>query len=221
MANTSIISEPSHLYSGAGTYDVSLSITTAEGCVADTTLFDYIEVFPLPYASFSLNPEIINLLDADIAFTDDSQGEIVDWDWNFGDGETSGLEHPNHVYGDTGVFTINLQVTTDHGCIDETARTLIIEPDFMFYVPNAFTPNENGVNDGFRGYGEGIKWDTYQMSIFNRWGELIYHTEEISNPWDGSYKGLQVEASVYIWKIRFYDIYGDNHDYYGHVTLVR
>lgn len=221
MANTSIVSDPSHLYSGAGTYDVSLSITTAEGCVVDTTVFDYVEVFPLPYASFSLSPEIINLLDADIAFTDHSQGEIVDWDWNFGDGATSSLQHPNHVYGDTGVFTINLQVTTDHGCIDQTARTLIVEPDFMFYVPNAFTPNENGVNDGFRGYGEGIQWDTYQMSIFDRWGELIYYTEDINDPWDGTYKGRQVEVSVYVWKIRFYDVNGDDHDYYGHVTLVR
>ena len=220
-SNISSDQNPEHLYSGAGTYDVSLSITTAEGCVTDSTFVDYIEVFPLPYASFTLDPEIINLLDADIAFTDLSTGEIVDWRWNFGDGETSSIQSPDHVYTDTGVFIINLVVTTDRGCTDETSRQLIVEPDFTFYVPNAFTPNSDDTNDGFRGYGEGINWDTYQMSIFNRWGELLYYTEDINDPWDGSYKGLQVEISVYVWKIRFYDINGQSHNLYGHVSLVR
>ena len=220
-SNISSDQNPEHLYSGAGTYDVSLSITTAEGCVTDSTFVDYIEVFPLPYANFTLDPEIINLLDADISFTDLSVGNIVDWNWNFGDGEISSAQNPNHVYTDTGAFTINLVVTTNHGCTDETSRQLIVEPDFMFYVPNAFTPNEDGKNDGFRGYGEGIKWETYEMSIFNRWGELIYYTEDINDPWDGSYKDKQVEVSVYVWKIRFYDVNGESHNFYGHVSLVR
>ncbi len=220
-SNTAAVENPIHLYSGAGTYDVSLSITTAEGCVTDSVFTDFIEVFPLPYASFTLDPNIINLLDANISFTDHSQGQIIDWSWNFGDGTNSSNQNPTHLYSDTGTFIINLLVTTDHGCTDETSRELIVEPDFMFYVPNAFTPNSNGINDGFRGYGEGIKWDTYQMSIFDRWGELIYYTEDINDPWDGTYRGLQVEVSVYVWKIRFYDINGDDHDYYGHVTLVR
>jgi gliding motility-associated-like protein len=220
-SNTAAVENPIHLYSGAGTYDVSLSITTAEGCVTDSVFTDFIEVFPLPYASFTLDPNIINLVDANISFTDHSQGQIIDWSWNFGDGTNSSNQNPTHLYSDTGTFIINLLVTTDHGCTDETSRELIVEPDFMFYVPNAFTPNSNGINDGFRGYGEGIKWDTYQMSIFDRWGELIYYTEDINDPWDGTYRGLQVEVSVYVWKIRFYDINGDDHDYYGHVTLVR
>ena len=79
----------------------------------------------------------------------------------------------------------------------------------------------DGKNDGFRGYGEGIDWDTYEMSIFNRWGELIYYTEDINDPWDGTYRGAQVEVAVYVWKINFNDVKGEKHDYYGHVTLVR
>ena len=59
------------------------------------------------------------------------------------------------------------------------------------------------------------------MSIFDRWGELIYYTENIDEPWDGTYRDLPVEVAVYVWKIRFYDVNGDDHDYYGHVTLVR
>ncbi|MCB0754561.1 MAG: gliding motility-associated C-terminal domain-containing protein [Flavobacteriales bacterium] len=220
-SNTSSSATPTHVYEDAGSYDVSLTVTTAQGCVTDTTLTDFVDVFPLPTAIFELNPEVVNLLNANIDFTDQSLGNIEDWDWNFGDGETSSIQDPSHLYTDTGNFTISLVVTTDKGCIDQTARQLIVEPDFMFYVPNAFTPNQDGRNDGFRGYGEGINWDTYQMSIFDRWGELIYYTEDIDDPWDGTYKGAQVEVAVYVWKIRFYDVKGNDHDYYGHVTLVR
>lgn len=219
--NTSSVADPIHTYNEAGTYDVSLSIITADGCVTDTTVNEFIDVFPPPTAIFELNPEIINLLSADIEFTDQSIGNIDDWSWNFGDGESSSVQNPSHLYADTGHFTINLLVTTDKGCTDQTSRQLIVEPDFMFYVPNAFTPNSNGRNDGFRGYGEGVDWDTYEMSIFTRWGELIYYTEDINDPWDGTYEGAPVEVAVYVWKIKFNDINGENHSLFGHVTLVR
>ncbi|MCF8276815.1 MAG: gliding motility-associated C-terminal domain-containing protein [Flavobacteriales bacterium] len=220
-SNSSTVIDPTHVYSSPGLYDVSLSITTAEGCVTDTVLSDFIEVFPLPYANFDMNPEVTNLLDAEIDFTDNSTGNIASWNWNFGDGSASNIENPTHLYSDTGTYTIDLLVTTIHGCTDEVSRQVIIEPDFMFYVPNAFTPNVDGKNDGFRGYGQGIDWDTYQMSIFDRWGELIYYTEDINDPWDGSYKGAQVENDVYVWKIGFNDFRGNDHQYYGHVTLLR
>jgi len=221
ITNVSSEQAPSHLYSGPGVYDVSLSIVTADGCVTDTVLSDYIEVFPLPYANFELDPEVVNLLSAEINFTDLSAGNLASWDWNFGDGNSSTTQNPEHLYQDTGTYTINLLVTTINGCTDETQRQLIVEPDFMFYVPNAYTPNSDSKNDGFRGYGEGIDWDTYKMSIFNRWGELIYYTEDINDPWYGIYKGAPVELAVYVWKISLSDLKGNEHDYYGHVTLVR
>lgn len=219
--NISTNQSPSHLYSSAGVYDVSLSIVTAEGCVTDTILTNYVEVFPLPYASFELNPEITTLLNADISFTDLSTGNLASWNWSFGDGTTSTVQNPEHIYQDTGTYTVGLQVTTIHGCIDETEKQLIIEPDFMFYVPNAFTPNSDSKNDGFRGYGQGIDWDTYEMSIFDRWGELIYYTKNINEPWNGTYRGAPVEVAVYVWKIKLSDLKGNGHDYFGHVTLVR
>jgi gliding motility-associated-like protein len=175
----------------------------------------------LPDAIFQLNPQVVNLINANIDFTDQSIGNLDSWDWNFGDGETSFQQNPSHTYTDTGNFAISLMVTTDKGCSDQTIRQLIVEPEFTFYVPNAFTPNSDTRNDGFRGYGEGIDWDTYQMSIFNRWGELIYYTENINAPWDGTFKGAPVEVAVYVWKIKFNDINGQSHDLYGHVTLVR
>lgn len=220
-SNTANVDNPIHTFSGPGAYDISLSVVSAEGCVNDTIYSSYIDVYPVPVADFYLDPEIINLLDANIDFTDISTGDLASWDWDFGDGEGAVVQNPSHLYGDTGTYTIFLEVTSVDGCTDIAQRQLIVEPDFMFYIPNAFTPNNDGRNDAFRGYGEGIKWDTYEMSIFDRWGELIYYTGDIEDPWDGTYKDKQVEMSVYVWKVRFIDINGDDHDYYGHVTLVR
>ena len=220
-SNTAQVQNPVHEYQNDGTYDVSLSIATAEGCITDTVLSDFIDVFPLPNANFNLNPELVNLLNADIEFTDLSTGNIVDWDWDFGNGEASSEQNPSQLYTDTGTYSITLEVTTDKGCSDATVRELIVEPDFMFYVPNAFTPNDDGRNDYFRGYGEGVDWDTYQMSIFNRWGELIYYTENVEEPWRGIYKGRDVEVAVYTWKISLNDFKGEKHDYIGHVSVVR
>jgi gliding motility-associated-like protein len=220
-ANTSPLQNPSHQFSTSGLFDISLSVVTAEGCVEDSVKLGYIEVYPLPYASYSMNPEVTNVLAGTINFTDLSVGNIDTWEWDFGTGEISQNQNPVYNYTDTGTFLVWMQVTTDMGCEDETTREVTIEPDFMFYVPNSFTPNGDGQNDYFRGYGEGIKWETYELSVYNRWGEEIFVTNDIENPWRGWFKSFEAEAGVYVWKIRLYDQKGESHIYRGHVTLVR
>lgn len=220
-ANTSPLQNPNHQFSSSGLFDISLSVVSADGCVEDTVKQDYIEVFPLPYASYSMDPEVTNVLNGTINFTDLSVGNIVTWEWAFGTGDVSLDQNPIYNYTDTGTFSVWLHVITDMGCEDETIREVIIEPDFMFYAPNSFTPNGDGKNDFFRGYGEGIKWETYEMFIYNRWGEEIFATSDIEYPWKGWYKDMEVESGVYVWMIRLYDIKGEQHTYRGHVTLLR
>ena len=91
----------------------------------------------------------------------------------------------------------------------------------MFYIPNSFTPNGDGRNDYFRPYGEGVKWDTFEMSIYDRWGEEIYYTGNIDEPWKGWYMDREVEMGVYVYLIRIYDQNGEAHTYRGGVTLLR
>lgn len=220
-ANTSTVQNPTHDFSGFGLYDISLSVGTADGCVNDTVKSAYVEVFPLPYANFELDPERTNVLSATINFTDLSSGDIANWHWNFGTGDTSGLQHPVYNYTDTGIYTIWLQVTTVDGCLDDAVRLVEIDPDVMFYIPNAFSPNDDGRNDYFRGYGEGVKWDTYELFVYNRWGEEIFYTADIENPWRGWFKDKEAPNDVYVWMIRIYDQNGDLHTYRGHVSLVR
>lgn len=220
-ANSSTYQNPTHDFSGAGLYDVSLSVGTADGCVKDTLKSAYVEVFPLPYANFELDPEQTNVLSATINFTDLSAGNIANWNWNFGTGDLSDLQNPIYTYSDTGIYTIWLQVTTVNGCQDEAVRLVEIDPDIMFYVPNAFTPNGDGRNDYFRGYGEGMKWETYELFIYNRWGEEIFYSADIENPWRGWFKDKEAPNDVYVWMIRIYDQNGDLNTYRGHVSLLR
>ena len=220
-ANTSPSPNATHQFSSAGTYNISLSVTTADGCVSDTSFPNYVEVYPLPYANFSATPERTNLLQSTIDFRDESTGVIAEWYWNFGDGDESNDQHVEHAYLDTGTYLVSLTVVTDHGCEDFVRRQVIIDPDFMFYVPNTFTPNNDGRNDEFRGYGLGVKWDTYTLWVYNRWGEEIFYSNDIEHPWDGVYKGMQAPDEVYVWKIELYDLVGEHHIYRGRVTLLR
>lgn len=220
-SNSSSIQSPIHKFSGPGTYTVSLAVESAEGCINDSSKQEYIEVYALPSASFDLNPEVTNVLNGTIVFSDLSLGDLAQWNWNFGTGDLSTEQNPIFTYRDTGTFTIWLQVITVNGCTDNTSREVIIEPDFTFYVPNTFTPNSDRKNDSFRGYGEGVDWSTYEMSIFNRWGEEIFHTNSIQKPWDGLFKGKDAPDEVYVWVVKIVDLKGNEHVLRGHVTLMR
>jgi gliding motility-associated-like protein len=219
--NTSTSANPFHAFSAPGSYDISLSTWSAAGCMGDTTFTAYVVVHPNPVAQFDLTPIITNLLNADISFTDGSSNTVSNWSWDFGDGIASTQRNPSHQYGDTGTFIITLTVTTVHGCTDMTQRELLIEPDFTFYIPNAFTPNNNRKNEAFRPYGEGVDWTSLQFYIYTRWGEQIYYTADIESPWDGTFKGSPVESGVYVYRIDINDLKGEGHSYKGKVILLR
>jgi len=220
-ANSATQSIANHTFSGPGMYDISLQVITAAGCIGDTVFPQFVEVYPLPQANFSVDPTITNLLDATFHFTDLSTGTVNSWDWTFGDGGQGNVMNPVHNYTDTGIFVITLIVTTDENCTDFVRQSVEVEPDFMFYIPNSFTPNEDGKNDFFRPYGEGVHWETLAMTIYNRWGEQIFFTASIDNPWDGSYQGAQVESGDYVYTITIVDANYESHTYYGNVNLVR
>lgn len=160
-------------------------------------------------------------MNANIRFTDMSSGNIVVWEYSFGDGETSAQQHPTHLYQDTGYYAVTLTVTTADGCMAQTRGNVWITPDFMFYIPNAFTPNGDGINDAFRPYGEGVQWDTYEMRIYNRWGQQIFWSKNVENDWHGTHEGTPLESGVYVYRIGITDLKDARHEYTGKVTLLR
>lgn len=156
-----------------------------------------------------------------VQFQNQSSGAIS-YLWNFGDGSpdsTSTLENPSHDYVNDGTYIVMLISTNVEGCADTIYQTVVVLPDFYFYFPNAFTPNANGRNDLFMGYGAGIK--TYSMKIYNRWGEKLFETDDLYTGWDGTFKGEKVKQDVYA---VIFDLEGYHYEvkrYIGSVTVVR
>ena len=225
--NSSTQPNPSHCYTKPGVYSVSLSVVSSNGCIASFSIPNYITVYSHPVANFSLSPQPTNIMNPTIYFVDHSTDAygIINWFWQFGDGTDSigFVRNPQHTYGDTGSYCVNLQVTNFHGCVADTTECLEIEPFFVIYVPNAFTPNGNGVNDLFTAKGVGIL--QYQMWIFDRWGQQIYTTTDIYGGWDGKVQngasGAQAQEDTYVWLIEVTDVFHKQHRYVGRVSLIK
>ncbi len=200
-------------------YTVSLQATSLNGCVSQDTVVNYITEYPKPDALFSADPWVTDVLSPVIRFSDLSSENVTDWLWEFGDGETATDQHPSHSFPDVGTYDVVLYSLTQYGCADTISAPVKIEPIFTFYVPSAFTPNEDGVNEEFFGQGEGIK--SYSMYVYDRWGELIFISNDEAHRWDGTFKGKQVQKGVYIYYFYLLDWRNDDHEYRGHVNLIR
>jgi gliding motility-associated-like protein len=212
---------PLHIYTVAGSYSVTLTITTSTGCVVSHTDSNMINAYPLPEAHFVIKPDSISILNPQVNFYNISQGDSTAY-WSFGDSTTSsqlGYPYLIHTYPDTGTYWVSLIIFNQWGCSDTATGTVHITPYTTFYIPNCFAPGHGGNNRYFTGYGIGIQ--SFQMSIFNRWGEELFSSRDLNNPWDGTYNGNDVPEGVYVYNIIVKDNNGVTHNYNGNVTLIR
>jgi len=219
----------------AGTYIAV--VTDANGC--NSNLSVTVPGGSPPTAMFTNNPDVVDLLEATIAFFDLSTNATT-WYWDFGDPNdptTSSLENPSHTYTDTGVYCITLIVTDPGGvCQDTTVHCIRVESPFTFYVPNAFTPNGDIHNQFFCGEGTYIK--EFRMWIYDRWGNEIWSCYTMGEPqlapdclWDGKVDPGGIDLSggsnrlaqedIYIWKVELTDANSKPHKYMGHVSMIK
>lgn len=154
-----------------------------------------------------------------IQLIDGSTPDVVAWLWDFGDGDSSDVQNPEHKFRDTGLFTVTLIVRNIYGCYDTVSQVIRSYPPFKFFIPNAFTPTNDHLNDYFDGKGEGFV--EYEMLIFNRWGEQIFKSDVYGRGWPGVYKGKDVQLGVYIYKFKLRTPVGLTYRYQGRVTLLR
>lgn len=201
------------------TFTISLIVGNDLGCYDTIINTDLITSWYNPIASFIPSPEETNMYEAEITTTNTSIG-ANSYYWNFDNTTTATDFEPVINYSDTGSYNIMLAVATSNGCVDTTYHPVIINPVISLYIPNTFTPNGDGDNDLFIYKGYGIDEKNTQFYIFDRWGTLIYYTEN-SNPWDGTYKGELVQQDTYIYKLVCKDVFGEQHEYKGHVNLIR
>ncbi|MBL4715947.1 MAG: gliding motility-associated C-terminal domain-containing protein [Bacteroidia bacterium] len=205
----------------AGFY--SVTVTDRNGC---TTSREDIEVinYPKPIADFLADPYEESILSPFIDFSDSSisiNAQLIQWDWAFGDGDISSLQHVTHEYGDTGYYPVTLIVTNEFLCTDTIIDTIRIKPESAVYIPNAFTPDGDGINDGWGVKQHGLT--DFELYVYNRWGEMIFRTEDPNHLWNGRRDnvGELSPDGVYPYVILAKDHEGKAYRFIGHVTLLK
>jgi gliding motility-associated-like protein len=209
---------PVTVLNGAGLYNVSLQATTDNGCVVDTLLTNYIEVYPAPQAIIVPEALEYELYDDNMNISNQSiQSDFYTWSL-YGDSLTNTLDFVYPIT-DTGAYYFQLLAVNLYGCRDSAQVMITVNPSFAIFFPDAFTPNDNGNNDKYMPKGYGIK--EYELLIFDRWGNMVFKSNDMTVGWDGTYKNNLPFRDVYVYKCRIRDIKGDPHYYYGHITLVQ
>jgi gliding motility-associated-like protein len=220
----------SHEFKKAGLYQVKLKLTTEAPC--DSTIGPMpIDVYPIPVADFIPNPNNSTTKALPrFRFTDLSSvklnNKISNRIWDFGDEfdtkDTSSDVNPEYYYpGDTGIYYVSLIVETEHGCRDTMVKPVIITPDILVYIPNVFTPDGAGpqINDKFKIVASGFT--SFQVLIFNRWGEKMFESHNIDDSWDGMYKGEMAQMDAYVYEVQVTSWSKKLYKYSGTVILTR
>ena len=192
----------------------------------------FVTVADPPRANFLTSEDTLSTLYTTVSFEDNSIGNIQSWNWDFGDKNYSNSVDPVHTYTDSaGIVQVKLIVIDNNGCSDTAFKQIWIEDEFWIYLPNSFTPDNNGINDYFCLSYKGIIKETFIFNIFNRGSDLVYSTNNIDdlkcmslgNGWDGKhYKtGNKLPLGVYVFEIYFQDFEGWKHRKTGTISLIR
>jgi gliding motility-associated-like protein len=228
-------------------YSVSLTVKTDSGCVNTKTKNNYIQVYPRPIADFGWGPVGTDIDAPTIDFVNQSIGAsgypasqpivygAYGVEYYLGDVFAMN-QNSNNVYNNAGfahtyeyyepyTYYVTQWVINSMGCKDSITKPVEILPNFTFYIPNAFSPNGDGANEGFKGTGVGIDNTTYNLWVFDRWGMMIFYADDLEKSWDGHMKGNAdkpiLQEDVYVWKVKFNDFRGKKHEYHGTVTLLK
>ena len=211
----------------SGFADLNLTVIDINGCTNERLFENYFNIHELPVANFTVPESTLPLLNAVFHFSNQSVG-AVDYLWDLNDrivGEESSEYSLTYTYTEVGEYPVNLIAISEFGCTDEIQKWIKVTEDFAIFLPNAFTPNSDGLNDVFIPLGIGISSDNYRLTVFDRWGNEIFVSTEIQQGWDGRISNtgstLNAESNVYVWHLQLETFDNKSHEYTGKVTLVR
>ena len=212
-------------FTNAGCYDIQLTISDAQGCVATSSEPDFVCVEANPVAAFTPNPTLFTDNSQNVIFSNSSTGAET-YVWDFGDLSTSTETNPTHYYTNIqGGIIITLTATSELGCIDEATYVINFQEVTIFYVPNTFTPDQDEFNQTWGPvFTQGFDPYNFDLYLFNRWGELIWENHDATAQWDGSYggKALHCPDGIYTWKIAYKPKETDEKKVItGYVNLIR
>ena len=211
-----------HIFDHYGIYNVGVNVVTDNGCKNSLLINDLINVYRKPKAHFITNSQTVSIINPQINFTNLSEWADY-YVWSFGDGDSSNIENPYHVYSNIETYTVMLIAQTNKGCLDSAKQTIVVVEEPTIYVPTAFSPDGDGINDLFTVQANGMDLDNYEIRIYDRWGELIFESSDLYESWDGRAKDKTkfVENGSYIWLVTVKDVNGIETQKSGTVTVIR
>lgn len=221
---------PVHTYVEGGVYSISL-IAYGDGGQAVDVHVDSVEVYGLPRAYFIAQPRVV-FIPSDPMVLFNLSENATQFFWDFGDGFTSTEVSPTHYYLQAGEYNITLVAQNGYGCRDTfmIEKAVKAESGGTVKVPNAFTPNPNGGNGGFVANGEFNNdvfypmvegAENYRFTVYNRWGELLFESNDVKIGWDGYYRGELCKQDVYVWKVELFFSDGSKKTTTGDLLLLR
>ena len=221
---------PSFCFPIHGVYGATLTVTDVNGCLDSLKNNAFVIVDPKPSADFGWTPDNPTILINEVSFFDQSTIGLPmsNWHWDFGDffvntaSDTSNIKNPSHIYENAYNYSVTLTVVNSFGCRDSVMKLLKVEDEFALYIPNTFSPNKSdGNNDVFKVSGMGFLSESFEMMIYDRWGELVFKTNEVNKGWDGSIKGGKMaKQDTYVYKIKVKDFKNKKREFVGHINVL-
>ncbi|MFN5333733.1 MAG: PKD domain-containing protein [Bacteroidota bacterium] len=214
----SALAQPNFIFNTPGTYTIKQIIFNNNSCNLKDSTERTLIVFTPPTAGFTYNP-FPSKENEPTRFTSTASADVVKWDWDFGDGSRSDQKDPTHQFNATGFYNVCQIVTNANGCVDTLCQSVEAIIATLQDLPNAFTPNGDGINDIFLVRGFGITKMT--LRIFNRQGLLVFESKSQNIGWDGTYNGTPQPMDAYAWTLDVEYFTGEKFRKKGDVTLIR
>jgi gliding motility-associated-like protein len=174
-----------------------------------------------PNVLFTASPKELSEYEPTVTLTNESDGGKLSYTWEFDDGASSTLKNAKYTYTEAKQYRICLTaVDSATNCADTLCKSIVYKPQISLYVPNAFTPDADDLNEVFKA--KGMNMLDFTMLIFDRWGNKIFESNDMEKGWDGTVNGKgPAPEGIYVWKINCRDVLKKQHQYIGQVTLVK
>ena len=214
-----------HSFEDAGLFDISMEITSIFGCIYTAVFTDLIEGWPFPKADFYLNPNPASIFEPTVSGFSQSSNDAVSYLWQVPNATPSYSTSSNaeFTFPDTvAEYPVRLIVTNANGCSDTLERIAVLQNEVQLFAPNSFTPDNDEFNQTWKIFMLGIDIYDFNLILFNRWGQVIWESNDHQAGWDGTYGGEEVPAGSYLWKIETKDKNTDKrYTFDGYVNVIR
>lgn len=224
---TYTIPNPIHEFERSGMYDVTLEVVSTDGCKSSFTASNYISIYSAPEPSFYATPNPTNIFATEVEFINTTTGDnTYYWEMeganpDYAEGTLDiSVKYPEGVANN---YSVWLYATNEYNCTDSTEVVVNVVSDVILYAPNIFTPDGDTYNETWRVYIDGIDIYDFHLTIYNRWGEIVWESYNAEASWDGSYgSGGIVQDGTYVWTIETKDGSNDKkYEFNGTVQIMR